>query len=210
ADAAGLISATGLPVGQYTISVSAPAGSRLKNGTTTATVTDGGHATATVELLPLTDRTIAGTVVDQHGDPVRGATATLSAVQHGTPAVLPAGSPLLGSGANPQTTGRTGAFAWTVADGDYRVSVRSTECGSAQTTVAFDPTGAATPVLTLECAEQNVTPPKPSEPPTEQLPDTGAQAMNPLLPGGSLALIVASAALLLVGGRSRMKASTTR
>lgn len=142
-----------IPVGNYDIDVTAPTGSSLLGGTAAAIVAEDETTNASVTLLPQTNNTISGVVVDQDGDPVQ-ATLTLVVVDSAGDAPLAGDSPLLGTGSNPQQTAADGAFKWTVATGDYSVSAATEFCGDTAQSVSFDNDGNATVTLTVTCPRE--------------------------------------------------------
>ncbi|MDR0504330.1 MAG: carboxypeptidase regulatory-like domain-containing protein [Bifidobacteriaceae bacterium] len=78
----------------------------------------------------------SGVIVNQYGDPISGATVTLSRSEtaEGTYTVLPNGSPILSQNTpdNPQTTTSDGFFGWDVQAGWYQVNVTTPGGGQAQ------------------------------------------------------------------------------
>jgi alpha-tubulin suppressor-like RCC1 family protein len=111
----------------------------------------------------------SGTVVDQAGRPVEGATVTLlrSDAADGPFVPVPSGSDLM-SPANrvtPMTTGPTGHFGWDVVAGYYRVTAAKDGCTAlgggttASTDVLAVPPPATDLRLVLQCTVQDTTPP---------------------------------------------------
>lgn len=106
----------------------------------------------------------SGLVVDQHGNPIPGATVTLlrSDNPDGPFTPVPDGSPLMSPGnrANPDTTTANGTFGWDVLTGYYQVQASKSGCTSPQdpnaTAVTSRPFEVPPPMtglrLTLECA----------------------------------------------------------
>ncbi|WP_125037445.1 carboxypeptidase-like regulatory domain-containing protein [Nocardioides sp. LS1] len=79
----------------------------------------------------------SGTITDQYGRPIDGATATLSRSDSagGPFAPVPNGSPIMSEDnrANPSTTGANGGFQWDVTEGWYRVKAAASGCATAST-----------------------------------------------------------------------------
>ncbi|MEE6282764.1 carboxypeptidase regulatory-like domain-containing protein [Georgenia sp. MJ170] len=185
-DEDGTITDGAVPTGDYTVSVTAPEGSGLQNGSAEVTVEEEQTASITIVLLPVPDRAITGIVEDQHGEPVEGATVSLELDRNDEIVLLPEGSPLLSvdTPQNPQTTGDDGAFAWGVVDAAYQVTAEAATCEAVSTRIEeFDEEGAAHVVITLDCVEPTPTP-TPTEDPTED-PTTDGPTTGPTSPSGS-------------------------
>ncbi len=186
------LSLSDVPVGDYDIAVTAPVGSDLLDGTGTVEVVDAETSTVTITLLPLTNRTITGTVTDDDGNPIR-ATLSLHLVDGSTQTIVASDSPLLGTGQNPQTSGADGSFTWTVAAGTYRVSALAESCEQASEDVAFDSEGNAQVSFALSCdtaagADQDADG-------NQKLDRTGGNLLSTL---GLLALLLISVGATLV------------
>jgi len=102
----------------------------------------------------------SGTVVDQVGQPVDGATVTLkrSDEPDGPFEVVPDGSDLMSPAnrANPMTTGATGAYGWDVVAGYYQLVASKDGCTTASTGVLAVPPPVLDLQLVLECAPTDV------------------------------------------------------
>lgn len=144
------LSLSDVPVGDYDIAVTAPIGSDLLDGTSTVEVVDAETSTVTITLLPLTNRTITGTVTDDDGNPIR-ATLSLHLVDGSTQTLVTSSSPLLGTGQNPQRADPDGSFTWTVAAGTYRVSALAESCEQTSEDVTFDNEGIGQVSFALSC-----------------------------------------------------------
>ena len=111
----------------------------------------------------------SGTVVDQSGRPVDGATVTLrrSDSPEGPFTVVPEGSDLMSPAnrSNPMTTGGTGRFGWDTVAGYYTVTAAKAGCtaadgsASASTDVLEVPPPVTDLRLVLDCPVDDTTPP---------------------------------------------------
>jgi hypothetical protein len=111
----------------------------------------------------------SGTVLDQSGQPVEGATVTLlRSDSTGGPFVpVPNGSDLMSPAnrSNPVLTGADGRFGWDVVGGYYRMTVSKDGCtapdgGATLTSPVYDVPPAITGIeLVLNCAAPDTTPP---------------------------------------------------
>ena len=98
----------------------------------------------------------SGTVDNQHGDPVPGASVTLQQSPSGNPPFtpVPAGSAVMSPGnrTNPQITDAAGSYGWDVLPGFYDLAVTAPGC----TPLTSDPVHVPPPVtgltLTLTCS----------------------------------------------------------
>lgn len=171
-----------LRVGDYDVSVDAPADSELQGSDGVVTLVEGEDAAVTITLLPVPNYIINGEVQDQDGELIDGATVILTTQDDGDFTMVPEGSAWLGEATpnNPQSTDETGVFGWTVVDPEangvvYAVNAEAETCEAAGVTVdEFNAEGEPTVVLTLECAEGVVEPEPttPSEPTTPENPAT--------------------------------------
>ena len=118
----------------------------------------------------------SGIVVDQHGAPIKGATATLvrSDSASGPFTVVPSGSAIMSerNRTNPGITGKDGAFSWDVIEGYYKVLVTADGCDPGSSDVLAIPPEALGLVVTLRCG----LPGAPGKP-TAAAGDTGAVIM---------------------------------
>jgi ell wall binding domain 2 (CWB2)/Nidogen-like/HYR domain/Carboxypeptidase regulatory-like domain len=113
----------------------------------------------------------SGTVVDQNGVPIAGATVTLlrSDDQSGPYTPVPDGSSLMSPAnqADPDTTGSDGTFGWDVLTGYYKVQASAPGCTDPADPTSDTVTSAAFAVpppmtdlqLTLSCSGATVSPP---------------------------------------------------
>jgi hypothetical protein len=103
----------------------------------------------------------SGTVVDQDGQPISGATVTIlrAGAQTGPFVPTPNGSALTDPGTNPETTGTNGVFHWDVLAGWYEVQASAKGCFApgkpADPVVTSPPLSVPPPqlgiILTMEC-----------------------------------------------------------
>jgi hypothetical protein len=96
----------------------------------------------------------SGTVVDQYGDPIDGATVTLlSSANAGGPftAVPNGDSAVMTPSTNPETTPADGTFGWDVVPGYYEVQASRAGCSSATSAVYQVPPPALGIQLVLTC-----------------------------------------------------------
>jgi HYR domain/Nidogen-like len=112
----------------------------------------------------------SGTVVDQNGHPVGGATVTLyRADDSGTFSPVPDGSAIMSPANrhNPDTTDAAGHFGWDVIAGLYRVRASAPDCHApgdpgtpfVQSATLTIPPPVTDLRLTLECVRRDTTPP---------------------------------------------------
>ncbi|MEO7125360.1 MAG: cell wall-binding repeat-containing protein [Nakamurella sp.] len=75
----------------------------------------------------------SGTVIDTHGNPVDGATATIlrSDTASGPFTAVDVTKPGIDPAVNPETTGEDGAFQWDVRAGSYEIQASKTDCTAA-------------------------------------------------------------------------------
>ncbi len=104
----------------------------------------------------------SGTVVDQNGNPIAGATVTLfrSDSSSGPFEVVPDGSGIMhvANRNNPDTTDSSGHFGWDVIAGFYIVRAEAENCSSTESDVLTIPPPVTDLMLVLECVLP-VTPP---------------------------------------------------
>jgi carboxypeptidase family protein len=103
----------------------------------------------------------SGTVVDQDGFPIAGATVTLlrSDAATGPFVAVPDGSAVMSPANqnNPDTTNASGNFGWDVVDGYYEVTASAPNCTTATTDVLAIPPPALNLSIPLTCEGDHAT-----------------------------------------------------